>query len=316
MKVKKVGIIGSGMIGSSIATLTTGHGYKTVLFNIKMESCERGLKRFQNNFKELVDNGLMTEEQVEICQTYLKITDDYKDLADADIIFECVPEVIDLKYEIFEYIEENCPDYKVVCSTTSALSATDIAAGFKDKSKVVIAHPWNPPHLVPCIELVASEHVSQDCFNFVKAFLESIGREVAIVKKDVPGFIANRIQHAIYREAIHMVQAGISDPADIDLALKYSFMPRYTSIGVFEHMDNAGLDMIDSIHSYLFADLDTSQDVQPYIADRVANGDLGVKTGKGIYDWEEDRDPDEMRKRAAKPYFEFFNWDLPTEKNN
>jgi len=132
------------------------------------------------------------------------------------------------------------------------------------------------------------------------------------MKKSAPGFIANRLQHALYREAVYMVEAGITTPEAIDRALQTSFAPRYTSIGIFEHFDYAGLDMIVSIEDYLFPTLCNADKTQDLIRDRYESGDLGFKTGQGVYDWGA-KDADDFRRRTSEPYFRFFNWALPTE---
>ena len=122
----------------------------------------------------------------------------------------------------------------------------------KVKERLAVAHPYNPPHLVPCVEIVPSEYTSPETMQFIEAFLRSVGREPVMMQKEAPGFIANRLQHALFREAVYMVEAGIASPEAIDQALRTSFAPRYTSIGIFEHFDYAGLDMIISIEDYLF----------------------------------------------------------------
>ena len=178
------------------------------------------------------------------------------------------------------------------------------------KDKLLVAHPWNPPHLVPFVEIVKGELTSDDSLKILVETLESTGRKVAVLNKSVPGFIANRLQHALYREAVYMVEQGITTPEDIDMALKYSFVPRYTSIGIFEHFDYAGLDMVLSIEDYLFPTLCNADKTQDLVRDLYEAGNLGVKTGLGVYDWSK-TDIVEFRKRASKPYWTFFNWDLP-----
>ena len=130
------------------------------------------------------------------------------------------------------------------------------------------------------------------------------------MNKPAPGFIANRLQHALYREAVFMVENGICGPEDIDKCIRSSWGPRYTSIGLFEHFDYSGLDLIASIHQYLYPDLCCDTTVQPLIQECVERGDLGYKTGTGVYDWTQ-RDMDAFRKKASDPYLKFFNWKLP-----
>jgi len=308
--INKLSIIGTGMIGASMAALSTGNGYPTTMLAIDDVQAKAGLDRYDACYQDLIKQGLVTKQQAEACKRLLKVTQSYEDLADTDFIFECVFEKLEVKYSVYALIEKHCRQFKAIASSTSAISAEDLANGLKQKEKLMVAHPWNPPHLVPCVEVVKSPYTSPETVVIVKSTLESMGRKVALMNKDAAGFIGNRIQHAIIREAVYIIEQGIASAEDIDTTLMYSFMPRYTSIGLFEHQDNAGLDMVDSIEKYLFPSLCTAQTTQDFIKNKVDAGELGIKTGKGVYDWS-GRDLDEFRLRAAKPYFAFFNWDLP-----
>ncbi len=308
-----IAVIGTGMIGASLAALSTGNGYPTIMLaNVNVDS---GLARYDACFKDLITQGLVTPGQAAACKKLLTVTQRIEDLAAADFIFESVPEKLGLKHKIYAQIEKYCPHFKVIASTTSAIKVSDLAEGLVQKDRIVVAHPYNPPHLVPCVEVVKSPYTSDQTIATVKAVLESMGRKVALMNKDAAGFIANRIQHAMIREAVYMIEQGIAEPADIDTCLKYSIMPRYTAIGLLEHQDNAGLDLVDSIEKYLFPELSTAHTTQAFITDKVAAGDLGIKTGKGIYDWSKVDIP-AFRLRAAQPYFAYFNWDLPKEETD
>ena len=130
------------------------------------------------------------------------------------------------------------------------------------------------------------------------------------MKKAAPGFIANRLQHALFREAFHMVAVGIAEPADIDRALMTSFAPRYTTVGIFETVDNAGLELKISVDDYIFRELGTEDCAFQFLRDHVERGELGVKTGKGVYDWPPEKSK-ELQERIIQPYLCYFNWDLP-----
>ena len=184
--------------------------------------------------------------------------------------------------------------------------------GLNAKDRFAVAHPYNPPHLVPCVEIVQSNYTSPETIKVIDEFFRSVGREPVTMLKAAPGFIANRLQHALYREAVYMVESGIATPEAIDQALKTSFAPRYASVGIFEHFDYAGLDMIASIHSYLFPTLCNADKIQDLVKECCERGDLGYKTGKGVYDWSK-KDADNFRKNSSEPYFRFFNWSMPSK---
>ncbi len=308
--INHIGIIGTGMIGASMALLFTGNGYKTTLYAINDKEAAAGLERYRTYCKDLINNGLITEKQAEACEKLLGFTQDYADLTDVDFIFECVVERLNIKHAIYAELEKHCTQLKAIASSTSALPADDLAKGLVRKELLAVAHPWNPPHLVPCVEVVRSESTSDEAVKFIVDLLNSVGRAPVVMKKSAPGFIANRLQHALYREAAYMVEQGIASPEDIDTSLKTSFIPRYTSIGLFEHFDYAGLDMIMSIHETLFPTLCNSTAPQDLIRIPYEAGNLGYKTGKGVLDWT-GVDIDAFRKRASEPYLKFFNWSLP-----
>ena len=314
MKLKEVNhiaIIGTGMIGSSQAALFTGNGYKTTLFAVNDQEEEKGVSQYRKFFDVLIEKKLITPEEVERCAKYLHTTQDYKDIADADVIYECVPENLELKHSVYKNIEENCVQFKAVASTTSAKAPEDLAEGFsKNKDKLMVAHPFYPPHLIPFVEIVKGKDTDDKAVKLVYDLLESCGRKPIVANKSVPGFVANRLQHALVREGAYMVDEGIASPEDIDKALMYSFAPRYSVVGLFQHQDAAGMDLVKSIQDYLLPALSDRKTTPDLISDCVKKGELGMKTGKGIYEWPEAAQK-EFHEKAASPYFQFFNWDIP-----
>lgn len=309
MSNQKVAIIGKGMIGISLAVLFTGNGIPTIVL---AKNSAAGLEKYRTYYQDLIAQGLVTDKQAAACERLLSFTESYADLADTDVVLECVTEKLDVKYEVYRQIEANCPHLKAIASTTSAISPMDLAKGVKQPEKIMVAHPYNPPHLVPCVELVKNDFTSQEALDAVINLMEFCGREVCKMNKPAPGFIANRLQHALYREAVYMVEQGICAPEDIDKCIRSSWGPRYTSIGLFDHFDYAGLDLIANIETYLYPDLCDIKTVHPSLLERLDRGDLGFKTGVGYYDWRQ-RDMDAFREKTCLPYLQFFNWKLPSE---
>lgn len=306
---KKVAIIGKGMIGISLAVLFTGNGIPTVVL---AKNSEVGLEKYRTYYQDLVSQGLVTPAQAAACEKRLSFTENYADLSDINVVIECVTEKLEVKYEVYQQIEAHCPHLKAIASTTSAISPADLAKGMQQPEKIMVAHPYNPPHLVPCVELVKNDFTAQEALDAVTELLEYCGREVCKMNKPAPGFIANRLQHALYREAVYMVEQGICGPEDIDKCIRSSWGPRYTSIGLFDHFDYAGLDLIANIETYLYPDLCDTKTVHPSLQERLDRGDLGYKTGVGYYDWR-NRNMDAFRKKTCDPYLRFFNWKLPED---
>ncbi|NLO47949.1 MAG: 3-hydroxyacyl-CoA dehydrogenase family protein [Clostridiales bacterium] len=311
--VKHIGIIGLGMIGDSLSVLTTGHGYRTTCLARNPDRIPVYKETYAMYFRQMIEQGLMPENQMEICEKYLKYTLDISDLKDCDIIFECVFEDIELKYSIYANIEANCPNVKAICSVSSSFVPDVLSAkATKYKDRIIVTHPFNPAHMVPFFELCGGTDTGEGVLEFAKEVLESLDRKPVILKKPAPGFIGNRLQFALWREALNLIESGICDPKDIDTCLNFSFCPRYTSIGIFEHFDNGGLNLNITTCNTVFPTLSNMSKAPPVITDRIARGDLGAKTGVGFYDWRE-TDMDAYRERVNAPYWRFINWDLPKE---
>lgn len=311
--IKHIGIIGTGMIGTSISVMLTGNGYKTTLLAVNDELQKKSEDLYDSFYKDLIDKGIIDDAQAAICKKYLGYTQTYDDISECDIVFECVFENVEAKHGVYKEIEANCVCPKAIISTTSALSAEDLVDGLdKYKDKMVVAHPFNPPHLVPYVELVKSPYTAEDVPQLVFDLLESAGRKVVVLKKSAPGFIANRLQHALFREAINIVERGIADPEDVDKAAMYSFMPRYTKIGIFEHIDNSGVDLNYDIENYLFPDLSDAKSAPKMICDLMDKKEYGIKSGKGVYDWSK-KDMKDFKERVSEPYWAYTDWDFPKE---
>ncbi len=313
--VRHIGIIGLGMIGDSMAVLTTGHGYRTTCVARRAEMIPEYKKTYDMYFQQMVDSGMIKPGQREICEKYLKYTLEYNELHDCDVIFECVNENLELKQDIYSRLEKICPGVRVICSASSSFVPdllTDKATVLKER--IIVAHPFNPAHMVPFFELCGGNATGEGVLLFAKEVLESLDRKPVILKKPAPGFIGNRLQFALWREALNLVESGICDPGDVDTCLNYSFCPRYTSIGMYEHFDNGGLKLNRVTCDTVFPTLSNIDKAPPAITERIARGDTGARADsqKGFYDWN-DVDMDAYHRRVNAPYWRFINWDFPEE---
>ena len=314
-EINAIGIIGMGMIGDSLAVLTTGHGYKTICAVRRPEMVPIYKKAYDDYFIMMIEKGLMPENQLEICERYLTFTDDFKALKECDLIFECVQENLELKYEIYKRLEEECPDVRAVCSASSSFMAdmlSEKAGKFKDR--IIVTHPFHPAHLVPFFEICGGVTTNPDVLTFAKAVLESLDRKPVILRKPAPGFIGNRLQFALWREALNLVDNGICDMKDVDTCLKYSWCPRYTSIGIYEHFDCGDLRLNSVTCDSVFPTLSNIDKAPLAITERIARGDTGqrAESKKGFYDWD-GIDMDIYRERVIAPYLRFVDWDFPEE---
>jgi len=306
-----IGIAGTGNIASSWAALFTGNGYRTTVVGRSEASLNRMRNAYTTIFDILEEHKLVTQAQRTSCLSRLSLSTYYEDLRDAEMIFEAVYEDVPIKFDIFKKIETYCPLVKAIASATSVLSPEDLKNGFeKYRSRFVVAHPFNPAYLVPLVELVGSDETGAETINLVKEFLDSCGRKTIVLKKCVPGFIANRLQHAMVREAFHLVKEGIATPSEIDMVIANSFIPRYTKVGIFEHHDGYGMDMLENLQNYLYPHLSDSKKASPLVSEAVKQGHLGQKTGQGILKWDA-ASIARFKHDALEPYWQFFNWNLP-----
>ena len=308
----RIRILGAGAIGAAYAALFTGHGYPVVLYDKSEEFLIAGKARYEEIYDAIMSRGLCSTIQRDKARSLLSDTLSISDLDGADIIFECVPEDLEIKRAVYAQIEANIENTGAIVSTSSALAPDDLISEMqKFRSKLVVGHPFNPPHLVPFVELVKSRETDDAVVVLVKSFLESCGRQVSVMLKSAPGFIANRLQHALLREATYLIDAGlVSCPEDVDKALTYSFMPRYTKVGIFEHHDFFGMDNTQRVQNSICPHLCASHSAAEMVNKLVEKGEIGMRTGKGIYEWDDEKIAD-FKRRAAEPYWGFFDWKLP-----
>jgi 3-hydroxybutyryl-CoA dehydrogenase len=192
---------------------------------------------------------------------------------------------MEIKQDAFRDLEALTRDDAIYATNTSVMSVTEIADKCRKKDRIVGAHFWNPPFLIPIVEVVKAEETSEETVEACVKLLLDSGKKPVRCRKDVPGFIANRLQHAIAREALSMVEKGIADPATIDEALKYGPGLRWPHTGVMEIVDMAGLDLTLNIHRYIFKYLENSTEPSPLLVELVEKGNLGFKSGKGYRTW-------------------------------
>jgi len=305
---RKVGVVGTGRMGSDTATLLLGYGHDVVLLGTGEKSCEKGRASVVQNLDELVSHHVISRPFAEGCLSRLKIVSDDAEMADRDFIFEAVPEKIEVKTEVYRRLERVCKPEAPFISITSGIVADDLAQGLENKGRLIVAHSWNPPHLIPLVEVVRSRFTTEETFEKTMALLLELDRKIVVLKKGIPGFIGNRLMHAMYREALYLVEQGVADPKDIDDTVLYSFGQRFSSVGLLEYYDSCGLDLQYDVQSYLLADLCDAKGPQKPLVECYKRGEFGPKTGKGIYDWSA-KDFDDFRKRKHMPFFKYVNWE-------
>lgn len=285
MKIKNVTILGSGLMGNGLAIVFAKDKDTNVI--LRSRSAKKDpFPGIRSNLDMLVEKDAMTKEEEEDIISRIKFTDDMEQaLKNADFVIECVPEDMEIKQNLFRDIEPLCKDTCIFATNTSVMSISEIASKVKDKSRVVGAHFWNPPYLIPLVEVVKGDETSDETMDLTYDYLKKIGKKPVKCMKDVPGFIANRLQHAIWREALSIVENEIADPATVDEALRYGPGLRWPTLGILENADMIGLDLSLSIQSYIVKHLEDSHEPSKLLKKHVEDGDLGFKTGKGYQTW-------------------------------
>lgn len=285
MSIKNVTILGSGLMGNGLALVFAKDKDTHVILRSRSMKTEP-LAGIRKNLDILIEKGAMNEKEAGcILSRIIFTTDMEKALKDADLVIECVPEDMELKQNFFAEIEPLCKESCILATNTSVMSVTEIAKKIKNKGRFVGAHFWNPPYLIPLVEVVKAAETTDETMDKVYDYLKKIGKKPVKCVKDVPGFIANRLQHAIWREALSIVENGIADPATVDEALRYGPGLRWPVLGILENADMIGLDLSLSIQSYIVKYLEDSHEPSKLLKELVEKGELGFKTGKGYQTW-------------------------------
>lgn len=298
-KIKNIAVIGGGLMGCGIAQVFAAcPDIKVAVFD-SLVSGDKIMDRIADNLGLLKNNGVISEAEIAatVCriETYEKLDMAVKN---ADLVVECVPENIELKQNVLSGLEELCSADTIFATNTSVMSITEIAAKAVHKDRIVGTHFWNPPYLIPLVEVVKSAYTSDDVMDSVIGLLKQVGKHPIRVNKDVPGFVANRLQHALWREAISIVERGIADAETVDEAVKMSFGLRLPVLAPLENADMVGTDLTLSIHSYILKHIENSTEPSPLLIEKVKKGELGFKSGKGFLDWDEEAIIESRKKLA------------------
>lgn len=290
-------VIGTGMMGPGIAVCLARGGLETTIVSRTDEGAQGGIETAHSQLGVIAEHGLMTTAEAEAAHGRLSASTDLDGaVATADWVFESAPEDLELKQNLFERLDAIAPSETILASNTSGLSIAQIGASCEHPKRVLTAHWWNPPHLMRLVEIVRCDKTADAAVDRTRALLERCGKAAVVVKKDRPGQLGNRLQHALVREAIHIVAEGIADAEDVDLAAKAGFGLRLPVYGIFEHQDGVGLDLVLAIQEYVNQDLARQPHAHQLLRQMVADGRSGVKAGQGFHDWKK-KDWEEVRER-------------------
>ena len=274
----RIAVIGAGLMGHGIAQVFALAGHAVSIFDTVAANLAQVRSRVVANLRDLGDDEAAAE-RVRPC------ADLGETVRDADFVVEAAPENLALKQKLFGEIEGYARPDAILASNTSVIPITSIMLGLHDRSRALGTHWWNPPFLVPLVEVIGTQWTSPQAIAWTRELHAAAGKKPAHVKKDVPGFIGNRLQHALWREAIALVEQGICDAETVDTVIKAAFGRRLAVLGPLENADLVGTDLTLAIHQTVLPAIDSRPAPSPYLEKLVADGKLGFKSGEGFRKW-------------------------------
>ncbi|WP_409341346.1 3-hydroxyacyl-CoA dehydrogenase family protein [Paenibacillus sp. MBLB4367] len=278
-----ISVLGAGTMGHAIAMLLAGNGFAVSLYDPNREALDAANRHIEA--KSASDHGQNKAPAARFRNAdRIRFTSDLREaVSQADLVFEAAPERLDVKRELYGRLETLVKDSAVIASNTSSYSLNMLAEGYKFADRMVIAHFFNPAHLVPLVELVGGASTAPELVTELEALLRDCGKTPVVLRKDIPGFIANRLQAAVLREASFLLSSGVADAEQIDLAMTAGPGLRWALNGPFEIADYGGLDIWEKVSARLFPELSQEASAPGFIRDKVSEGKLGLKSGEGIY---------------------------------
>jgi len=284
--VKRVAVVGAGTMGPGMAATFARHGYPTVLFDVQPEQLEKAKGAVEFVYKTLIAGGFCSEAEAETGRANLSYTGDLAEaVGDADFVVETVPERPEIKAEVFKQLDGAAKPGAILASNTSGIPITTLGEAVSTPERVVGMHWSNPPHVIPVIEVIRGARTSQEAVDVTWGMVEKIGMVPAEVKKDIAGFVENRILYAIMREALHLLDEGVASAEDIDKITKWGIGYKLAVIGPLELLDTAGLDIYTAVASYLNQELSNNPGISATVTSKVDEGKLGLKTQGGLFEY-------------------------------
>ncbi len=300
MRSEHIAVVGAGLMGHGIAQVFAAKGNEVALTDTDPGVLAGAVAKIRSNLIFLASHGIGVEEDVESTVRNIRSTSDLGDaVRGARFVIEAVPESAALKQGLLQAIEGFVAPATILATNTSVISITEIAAKVKKRERIVGTHFWNPPCLIPLVEVVPGKYTSSEVVDYAFDLLKTAGQHPVKIRKDVPGCVGNRLQHALWREAMSIVEQGIADPATVDDVVKNSFGIRMPVLAPLETADMVGLDLTLQIHDYILRHIDRSQVSSPVLRDKVQKGELGFKAGRGFYEWDKES-MGQCRKRLAE----------------
>lgn len=282
-------VLGAGLMGIGIACHFARQGYAVRLYDTDPQRIADIPALAGAVLTELEETGQCATADRQPVLSRLTGTTRLEDLADASLLIEAIPERLALKHALYGQLEQIIAADAVIASNTSGLPPDQLAEGMRHPARLVIAHFWHPPHFIPLVEVVPGTGTREGLAATLSEFLNATGLEAVVLNRAAPGFVGNRLQFALLREALHIVQSGIASPEVVDRVMRASLGRRYAMVGPLEAADMTGLNTVQDICQHLLPELATGSDMMALVADKVAAGQTGARSGQGFYTWDPSR---------------------------
>ncbi|HGM7042190.1 TPA: 3-hydroxyacyl-CoA dehydrogenase family protein [Serratia marcescens] len=296
-------VLGAGLMGVGIATHFIRHGHGVLLYDPDPQRLAEAPVVASGILAELSDVGQFDNDERDAALARLRVTGDLNEVARARLLIEAIPERLELKHALYEQLEGLIADDAVIASNTSGLPPDELAARMTHPQRLLIAHFWHPPHLIPLVEIVPGSATEPRHLAAVQALLGEMDLEAVLLERAAPGFVGNRLQFAVLREALHIVHSGIASAEVVDQVMRASLGRRYAMVGPLEAADMTGLATVADIARHLFPELATGDEMMALVEQRLQRGDSGQRSGRGFYLWDEARRERIHRRRAHQLRF-------------
>jgi 3-hydroxybutyryl-CoA dehydrogenase len=289
MGLERIAVIGAGLMGHGIAQVFAAHGHPVSIVDNNEDSLNTVKDRICTNLATMAAHGVELSDGIDaIAERVYPTANIEAACKDVAFVIEAVFEDMALKKQVFAELDRLCPPTTVLCSNTSVMSITEIASKSQHRERIVGTHFWNPPHLIPLVEVVRTQHTADWCIDATYELLQRVGKHPVRVHRDVPGFVGNRLQHALWREAFAIIDEGICDAATVDEVIRNGFGLRLPILGPVENADMVGLDLTLAIHNYILPHINADPTPSKTLQAKAAQRQLGFKSGSGFLEWSEE----------------------------
>lgn len=284
-----IGVVGTGLMGVGIATQSALHGCRTIVHDVDPARLASVAPKAEAVLDELIDAGRIDEAAKRAALARIETHAQLGVMASAQFVIEAIPEVLELKHRLYAALTELLADDAILASNTSGFPPDQLVTPLRAPERFLIAHFWNPPHMIPLVEVVPGTGTAPEVTQRTAALMSAIGMEPVVLAKAIPGFVGNRLQFAVLREALNIVRSGAATAEVVDRVMKASLGRRWGIVGPLEGADMGGLDTFLDISSHLMPELAKDEDVLDLLREHVDAGRVGVRSGAGFHDWDDAR---------------------------